>query len=129
MAEITCSLSASSVSVNNSGATATLSVSTIAPSALAKASPQVRPGLGWFASGGGALLAGFFVMGAPSRRRRWSGLFGILFLTLVAAGISCGGGSSSHTSKPGTPAGTYTIAVTATSGSLTHTTNVAITVQ
>jgi hypothetical protein len=56
-------------------------------------------------------------------------LFGILFLTLVAAGISCGGGSSSHTSNPGTPAGTYTIAVTATSGSLTHTTNVAITVQ
>jgi subtilase family serine protease len=128
-AEITCSLSASSVSVNNSSTTATLSVSTIAPSALAKASPQVSPGLGWFASGGGALLAGFFVMGAPSRRRRWSGLFGILFLTLVAAGISCGGGSSSHTSKPGTPAGTYTIAVTATSGSLTHTTNVAITVQ
>jgi subtilase family serine protease len=127
MAEITCSLSASSVSVNNSGATATLSVSTIAPSALAKASPQVGSGAGWFASGGGALLAGFFVMGAPSRRR--SGLLGILFLTLVAAGISCGGGSSSHTSNPGTPAGTYTIAVTATSGSLTHTTNVAITVQ
>jgi subtilase family serine protease len=128
-AEITCSLSASSVSVNNSGATATLSVSTIAPSALAKASPQVGSGAGWFASGGGALLAGFFVMGAPSRRRRWSGLLGILLLTLVAAGISCGGGSSSHTSNPGTPAGTYTIAVTATSGSLTHTTNVAITVQ
>jgi len=128
-AEISCSLSASSVSVNNSGATATLSVSTIAPSALAKASPQVGSGAGWFASGGGALLAGFFVMGAPSRRRRWSGLLGILFLTLVAAGISCGGGNSSHTSNPGTPVGTYTIAVTATSGSLTHTTNVAITVQ
>jgi hypothetical protein len=69
------------------------------------------------------------VMGVPSRRRRWSGLLGILFLTFVAAGISCGGGSSSHTSNPGTPAGTYTVAVTATSGSLTHTANVVITVQ
>jgi subtilase family serine protease len=128
-AEITCSLSASSVSVNGSSATASLSVATSAPSALAKVSPQGRPGIGWFAASGGALLAGFFVMGVPSRRKRWSGLLGILFLTLVAAGISCGGGGSSHSSNPGTPAGTYTIAVTATSGSLTHTSNVVVTVQ
>jgi subtilase family serine protease len=133
-AEITCTLSPSSVSVNGSvngsSATATLSVSTSGPHASARISPADRPGSGWFATGGATLLAGFFVVSVPGRRRRWSGLMGILLLTLVAAGISCGGGSSSpHITDPGTPAGTYTIAVKATSGGVSHTTNVAVTLQ
>jgi subtilase family serine protease len=132
---ITCTLSPSSVSVtSDSSATATLSVTTMAPHALAGTSAKaLRPaGIGWITASSGALLAGFFLMGVPSRRRRWSGLMGLLFLTFVAAGISCGGGS--RTPPPltgGTPPGTYTVAVTAadSSGSPTHTTNVTITVQ
>jgi hypothetical protein len=42
-------------------------------------------------------------------------------LLLFFAGLGCGGGSSSKTTQTGgTPAGTYNITVTATSGSITH---------
>jgi subtilase family serine protease len=129
---ITCTLSPSSVSVNGSSATATLSVSTMAPHALAGSSAEVRcpAGTGWFAASAGTLLAGFFALGVPSRRRRWTGLLGLLFLTFVAAGLSCGG-SSPHQLTGGTPVGTYTVTITAAdaSGTLSHATNVTITVQ
>jgi hypothetical protein len=76
------------------------------------------------------LLAGFFALGVPSRRRRWTGLLGLLFLTFVAAGLSCGG-SSPHQLTGGTPVGTYAVTITAAdaSGSPSHATNVTITVQ
>lgn len=136
---ITCTLSATSVTVNGSTATATLNVVTSAPHALAGAFTQLRrpAGLGWFTASGGTLLAGFFAIGVPSRRKwwtkGWSGLLGLLFLILAAAGISCGGGSSStsHQLTGGTPAGNYTVTITAagSSGGPSHTTNVTVTVQ
>jgi trimeric autotransporter adhesin len=57
---------------------------------------------------------------------------GVMLLVFFSAGIGCGGGSSSGNVKTGgTPAGNYTITVTATSASpqLSHTANVAVTVQ
>jgi ABC-type Fe3+-hydroxamate transport system substrate-binding protein len=54
----------------------------------------------------------------------------LLVFALLAAGfVACGGSSSSSTSSPGTPTGTYTVVVTGTSGTLSHPLNVVVTVQ
>jgi hypothetical protein len=76
-------------------------------------------------------------LAAGGRRRRW--LLGFLLVGLLAASltfqVACGGGTSSAGGRgtPVTPAGTYTVTVTGTSGSstniLTHKTSLAITVQ
>jgi hypothetical protein len=91
----------------------------------------LRPrSFGWLAASGSALLAGIFLLGVPPRRRHRILGFGLMLLIFFAAGLGCGGSSSSgHTA--GTPAGSYTIAVTATSTTppLSHTANVAVTVQ
>lgn len=68
------------------------------------------------------------------RRARAFGLAGAA--GLILAGLSllsisgCGGGSSNNnTMNPGTPAGTTTLVVTATSGSISHSTNITLTVH
>jgi subtilase family serine protease len=66
---------------------------------------------------GSGLPFGIFFVGA-SRRRRWSILALMMLLALIVAVPACGGGGSSHHQDPGTPAGTYTITVSATAGSL-----------
>ncbi len=66
---------------------------------------------------GSGLPFGIFFVGA-SRRRRWNILALMMLLALIVAVPACGGGGSSHHQDPGTPAGTYTITVSATAGSL-----------
>jgi uncharacterized protein (TIGR03118 family) len=68
------------------------------------------------------------------RRIRALGLVGVA--GLILAGLSllsisgCGGGSSNgNAANPGTPAGTTTLVVTATSGSISHSTNITLTVH
>jgi len=82
---------------------------------------------------GGATLAVVLLMAVPRRRcwNRWLVL--VLLLADIVAGLSACG---SHTSKstctaylPPTTAGTYTITVTGTSGSIMQTTTVTLTVQ
>ena len=127
-AQITCSISPSSVSVTSSGATATMSITTTAAHVASGAAASLRARVsGWLA--GSMLLAGVFAFGLPARRRRMAGL-GLILLVFIIAGAGCGGGSSSSNVKNGgTSAGNYTITVTATSGSLSHTANVAVTVK
>jgi hypothetical protein len=67
-------------------------------------------------------------MGLPSRRK-WTAMFGLILFAFMVTGVGCGGGSSSAPSNPGTPAGNYTVVVTAVSGSITRTLNVSVTVQ
>ena len=131
-AGVTCNIP-TSVSVNGNSTTANLTISTAAAHVVSGASASLRRprGFGWLAASGSALLAGILLLGAPSRRRRHVASLGLMLLVFFAAGLGCGGGSSSSSSghTAGTPAGSYVIAVTATSGSLSHTANVAVTVQ
>lgn len=136
-AHITCAISPTAVTVGTSGGTATMTISTAAPNVQGSKAASLQPhGLGWLAVSGSGLFAGVFVFGIPSgRRRRIAGL-GLMLLVCFAAGVGCGGGSSNSntsgggsTTTGGTAAGSYSISVTATSGTLTHTANVAVTVQ
>ncbi len=132
-AQISCSLNPASVTVSATGGTSTMTISTTAPHVLSGTSASAQPhGLGWLAAGSSVLLAGIFFAGGSTRRRRYLAGFGLMLMVFFAAGLGCGGGSSSGGSSQnaGTPAGTYSITVTATSGSsLSHTASVALIVQ
>ncbi len=133
-AQITCSISPTSVTASASGATAMMTISTAAPHVLPGTSASLRPhGLGWLATGSSVLFAGIFLLGVPSRRRRRIGGIGLMLLVFFAAGAGCGGGSNSSGSpkNAGTPAGSYSITVTATSTSpaLSHTASINVTVR
>lgn len=79
--------------------------------------------------GGGLPVAGIFLLMAP-RRRRWSSCLGLFVMALLVAVPACssGGGGGSH-QDPGTPAGSYSVTVTATAGSITSQGTFTLTVQ
>jgi hypothetical protein len=124
-----CKLSSSSVQISGGGPqSVTVTVATTASSAASSfgfGNDRTPTTLMW------ALLigsTGAFLL--TIRRRRLA----LIALMLLASGWSIGCGGSSHTSTggsstPGTPAGTYTAAVTATSGSISHTTPLTVIVQ
>jgi hypothetical protein len=84
-------------------------------------------------------LAGISLCGAGfGRKRRWA-LLAVSLLLALAVMVACGGGgsSSSSTTTPPppttqgstTPSGTYALTVTATSGSIQHSTVINLTVK
>jgi hypothetical protein len=112
------------------GGSTTLSIQTVAagsnqPATLATLS-------GWWSLG--CLVPGMLLIGFGRRKR---GV--VLTLSLLVAALltmpGCGGGGGSSTPtptrtvNPGTTAGTYVVTVSAVSGSITHTTQVTLTVQ
>jgi len=96
----------------------TITVTTMGPHTVARLSNRQRY---YYAAlfGGGLPLAGIFLIIAP-KRRRWSLLLGLMLLNLLVTVPACGGGGGGGGGQqdPGTPAGTYTVTVTATAGSL-----------
>jgi subtilase family serine protease len=128
--EITCSLSPTSVSIDSTttSATSALTVKTTAPSA----SNGVSSGSVSFPRGGTGLIGATILLallaGLRGPRRA---VLGGAFLLATMGWTGCGGGSSTpHITNPGTPAGTYTVTVTATDSSGTaHTSSVSVTVQ
>ena len=79
---------------------------------------------------GFGVLAGVFVFAIPGLRRSKAPLALLLFGIVVLI-VSCGGGSSPPPPPPstGTPPGTYTVGLTATSGNITQTASFSVTVQ
>jgi len=81
---------------------------------------------------GGVTLAGIFLLGILSWRRRWGKLLSFAVLAFLVSAVGCGGGGSGPPPPPpnlGTLPGTYTVAVTATSGALTHSISLTLNVQ
>ncbi len=121
-----------SIPAGSTSASTTMTIATTPSSSILPPSPRSRPQLplapyliAWFALGLTALLL-------KSRRVLQGRLVGasLLILTTLtfAALAGCTGGGHAA-GAPGTPAGTSTITVTATSGSLSRNTMVILTVQ
>jgi trimeric autotransporter adhesin len=123
--------STSPVSITDTTAeTATLTVSTTAPTTAALPKPTSSGGYG----GAATFLALIVLCGIPAQRKRWRRYFALTFLAVLAYGaFGCGGSSSSRTTggggSPGTTPGTYTVTITATSGSINATTTLNVVVQ
>jgi hypothetical protein len=126
---VNCSLSSSSVPA---GSSATLFISTRAPSAALAPLPGIPRRSPIYAAW--IPLLGLFLIGAGSTRRRSSRrklallLPGLLLLGLIILQAACGGGGGSPR-NPGTLAGTYTVTLSESSGTIQHTSTVNITVQ
>jgi len=120
----------SPLSISGSAVTVPLTISTTAPVTCSQAYQTPR-GLPWY-TGGGAVLACMLLFATPARRRRRRLALALLALLAALLGglLACGGGTQNcGPIIPGTTAGAYTITVTGTSGAITATGTVALTVQ
>jgi hypothetical protein len=120
-----CSISPATVALTNSG-TATLSFQAY----------TVATGAGSSAGAKLAALAALLLLLLPRSRRRWQKVSLGLVAFVVAGSIGgCGGntsidgGGGGSNPNPPTPAGSYTMQITGTSGSITHEVSVLVTVQ
>ncbi|HET9839147.1 MAG TPA: Ig-like domain repeat protein [Candidatus Angelobacter sp.] len=121
-----CSFNPPSLTPNGTTASTTLTLSTTARS-VASAQPTGGMTLAALASFG---FVGVVLLGSARRRKRTvrlvSGLLGTLAFGCI---ISCGGGGGKPPTITGTPAGTYSVTVSATSGATTHSSVITLTVQ
>lgn len=118
---ITCTFNPPSVSPTGTGVMTTMTVQT--SSGVTHYGPMAL-----LLHIGGAGLFGVVLLGAGKRRRFTSAVLAMSFVVVLAVtmlgSIGCGGASSGATNR-----GTASIAVTAASGTLMHTTMVNLTVQ
>jgi hypothetical protein len=82
----------------------------------------------WLPVGGLSLLG--LGVSAGYKRRRWlaGALLGLIAGIILFQG-ACGSSSNSTTTTGGTPAGTYTITITGSSGAVSHNTTVTLIVN
>ena len=75
-------------------------------------------------------MAVVVLFGVPFRRRKWHTMLGLVLLCAAFLGATgCGGVSSNTSTNGGTTAGAYVFTVTGTSGTITQTATVVVTVQ
>jgi len=126
----TCSLPGSQTFSATVPTTFTIKVATTARVSAALIRPAFTPASWLWTVGLGMLL----VPGsrAPKRSaRRWRRYLWLAPLMLLFFSVSCGGGSMSNSQpqQSGTPSGTYTVIVHASSGSMTGSTSLTLNVQ
>jgi hypothetical protein len=126
------------------GVSATTSVTaSVATTAPALAGPRPNPDRRWpegllpvLLSALAALLGASLVLarrwraaGLPVRAWRYAAAVLLIFILAGMAGACGGGGGSTSTLTGGTPAGTFTITVTAACGNVSHTTTFSLRVS
>jgi hypothetical protein len=114
-----CNLSSGSMQLGTSAESLTVTLGTTAAVDASLPSPNRVPPPGMPLAGPFLALC---LTGLCMRKRKLQQVLGAAMMELaLVACISCGGSSSSSTHMtPGTPAGTYTATITATSGNLSH---------
>jgi hypothetical protein len=117
-----------------SAATSSLTITTTRRTSTPPRGLPRPPGPGWMARPGIWLLWGLLLLGlsgwaACKNRFRWSWAALALTGLCLASFAACGGTGTGYVNPTGTPAGTYTIAVTGASAGLSHTANFVLTVQ
>ncbi|WP_263409258.1 Ig-like domain repeat protein [Terriglobus tenax] len=116
-----CGLSPSTVTP---GVVSVLNITTVRGSSRTGSFAHWKP-----AAFGGVAFAGLLFLLRP-RRRRMMPLLGLLLLLGAAGAMNgCGGGGTASTGTPGTPVGTYTVTITGTSGAITQTATLSLTVN
>ncbi len=123
----TCTFNPTTLTPSGSATSTTLSIATTARS-IASAQPMSGATLAAITGFG---FLGIVFLGVPARRRsslRWAGMM-LLGLTLAFGLISCGGHTTTPPTVTGTPAGSFSVTVTATSGATTHSSVITLNVQ
>ena len=124
----TCQLSSSSVQISGSATqTVTVQVGTTAPVTTSTV-PHADLPPGWMPLAWTGMLLGAGWLGLQNRKQRLAVATPLIALALALC-VGCGGSSSSTKTSSGTLAGTYTVTVSAASGSLNHSMALTVVVQ
>ena len=134
-AAATCTASPSTLTPSGVGSvTSTLTISTTRRSSVPPGGqPRPRgPGLPlrpevWLMSA--LALFGLWSLVARKNRLQWATVALALTMLLLVGLAACGGGGTGYVDPTGTPAGTYKVTVSGSSGGLTHSATVTLTVQ
>jgi hypothetical protein len=134
--EAACAFSPASVTPSGgSPVSSTLTVTTAAATARLDSDRPFGPSSPWIPAGGLALAGVIGLAFSPGKIRRWHRQlrvlgWGLLLASITLSVMACGGGNNTP-SNPGTPAGSYTISVSAadSAGGPQHLAAVSLVVQ